>query len=770
MIDKQETSVATATANYVVALVGNPNTGKTTLFNALSGLRHHVGNYAGVTVEVKKGHFHHANANVELLDLPGTYSLAPRSPDEMVAVDVLMGRQKEEPAPDVILCIVDASNLQRNLYLTTQAMEIGAPVVVALNMMDVARSERIEIDVEKLSGQLGVPVVPIQANRGVGLEALKETLLKTAEEHARTDAALSERSPFRVPFPEAFEQEVESLRVSTGPDVPEFLVRRLLIDVEGSTEHVLIQNSDGSLQEKVQIARQRLVDAECPVPAVEARSRYNWIRGITADCVQRPEIRAKSWTDRLDAILTNRFSGTLILAVVMFILFQSIFTAAGPLMDLIGDGQTFLGDSLRSVLPGGPLASLLVDGVIGGVGAVLVFLPQIFILFAFIAILEDCGYMARAAFLMDRVMAGCGLSGRSFIPLLSSVACAIPGIMATRGIEQRRDRIATILVAPLMSCSARLPVYVLLIGAFLTTGYAWWVPGLVMFCLYALGIILAPLVAFVVKRTVLRGETPVFLMEMPPYRWPSIRLVGRRMWDSGMAFIKRAGTFIFASMIVVWAVLYFPHKDANGVSYEKQLVAIEESIEEKTAELEKQQKLPASPEQAATVKELEADIEQQEQRAGQLQGKWKRQSYLGRVGQAIEPAVKPLGWDWRIGVAALASFPAREVLVGTLGIVYQLGEVDPGEIEESENVSETPLGTALRQATWDDDPSRKVFTVPVALSVLVFVALCCQCASTLAVIRRETRSWRWPIITFTYMTLLAYVGALITTRVGNLFI
>jgi ferrous iron transport protein B len=414
----------------------------------------------------------------------------------------------------------------------------------------------------------------------------------------------------------------------------------------------------------------------------------------------------------------------------MFLVFQAIYTGARPIMKAIDGGKDWLGERVTQTLPPGPFTSLLVEGVIGGVGAVVVFLPQILILFAFIAVLEDCGYMARAAFLMDRLMSRCGLSGKSFIPLLSSVACAVPGIMATRVIEDRQDRLATILVAPLMSCSARLPVYILLIGAFLTEGYPFWMPGLVMFAMYALGLILAPLVALLLKRTLLAGQTPVFVLEMPAYKRPSLRIVLRRLVDSGWMFLRRAGTIILASMILVWALLNFP-----AGTYPQQIAAEEDPV-----------------------------------KVNALQEEWKGQSILGRLGKAIEPAVRPLGWDWRVGVAALASFPAREVVVSTLGIVYRQGKTDSEEIHEAglAGVGSTDLGRALRAARWDDDPARKVFTVPAALSLMVFFALCCQCASTLAVIRRETRSWRWPAFTFAYMTALAYVAALVVFQVGTL--
>jgi ferrous iron transport protein B len=715
------------TRTLTVALVGNPNTGKTTLFNALSGLRQRVGNYPGVTVELKKGTAKDGDRAFDLIDLPGTYSLAARSPDEMVAVDLLLGHCPGEPRPDVVLAIVDASNLDRHLYLVTQLLELGRPVVIALNMLDVAKNQGLRIDAERLRKKLGLTVIPIRANKGRGLDQLRQAIWDAAEG----------ASPANHPtFPEPFEHEVQALQSAVGPDVEPFMLRRLLLDVGGSTEQRLTDQFGPGMRERVTSARQRLTAAGCPVPLVEARTRYAWIKAITTDCVTRPAVRPTTWTDRLDRVLTHRVWGTLAFLAVMFLVFQSIFTWARPLMNLIGGGKDWLADLLRSSLPAGPLTSLLTDGVLEGVGGVVMFLPQILILFAFIAVLEDCGYMARAAFLMDRLMARCGLSGKSFIPLLSSVACAVPGILATRVIENRRDRIATILVAPLMSCSARLPVYVLLIGAFLTTGWPWWAPGLTMFGLYAIGLVLAPLVALAFKRTLLRGETPVFVMELPTYKRPSIRTVLRRMGDAAWAFLRRAGTFILASMVLVWALLYCPWWDAQGQRYEDRIAAVGADSDEGNA----------------------------------IQAEWKRNSVLGRLGQAIEPAVKPLGWDWRVGVAALASFPAREVIVGTLGIVYRVGETDVDELRETDwsAVGDTGLGRALREAKWDGT-DRPVFTVPAVLSLLVFFALCCQCASTLAVIRRETHSWKWPAITFAYMTALAYIAALAVFQIGSLF-
>ncbi|MCC6417332.1 MAG: ferrous iron transport protein B [Gemmataceae bacterium] len=765
-----------------VALVGNPNTGKTTLFNALAGMRQRTGNYPGVTVETKKGRLKHHGQVVEVIDLPGTYSLAPRSPDEMVAVDLLLGRQAGEGRPDVVVTIVDASNLERNLYLTTQVLELGVPVVVALNMIDVATAQGIRIDAQRLAQQLGVPVVPIQANRGKGLDALRQAVVEAC------GASPPRKGP---PFPGAFEREAADLHTAVGAEVPAYLVRRLLLDVGGHTERILAERGGNGLPDKVKAARQRLGQAGCAVPAVEARVRYGWIREATAGCVERPARRVVTWTDRLDRVLTHKVWGTLAFLALMFVVFQSIFTWAKPLMDLFSDGRTALADLATGAMGPGPLRSLLVDGVIWGVGSVLIFLPQILILFAFIAVLEDCGYMARAAFLMDRLMSKCGLNGKAFIPMLSSVACAVPGIMAARVIENRRDRIATILVAPLMSCSARLPVYVLLIGTFLSPdlGYAWWVPGVTLFGMYLIGLVLAPLVAWVLKRTLLRGETPAFVMEMPLYKWPSARTVLQRMTGSAWTFVRRAGTVILASMIVIWALLYFPVTDPrhpqragfdvqieakeNRIRQEReQLAEMKEPIADELRELRRlarkeragiltaadRQNRAALEAKVAPVrkamKPLEDRLAPVEEEINDLYERWKEQSYLGQFGKAIAPAVEPLGWDWRLGSAALASFPAREVVVATMGMLFRQGKGDAGDDEFLDS-----LGDSLAASN--------LFTVPVALSVMVFFALCCQCASTLAVIRRETNSWSWPLLTFVYMTVLAYLGALAVYQIGT---
>jgi ferrous iron transport protein B len=739
----------------IVALAGNPNTGKSTLFNALTGLHQHVGNYPGVTVELKKGTCSAGDVTLNVVDLPGTYSLAARSPDEAVTVDFVLGRRAEEPRPQVVVSVVDACNLERHLYLTTQLMGLGVPVVLAVNLIDVAAKRGLKMDFAMISKQLGVPVVPVQANRGKGLAELRRAVVAAVEAGPATEGPT---------FPEPFEVEVSALARET-PGVAPAVVQRLLIDVGGQTERDLQQRFGPTLAEKVHAARGRLKDAGCEVPAVEARTRFGWIRKSIAGCVERPATRPVLFGDRLDRVLTHKVWGTLVFLALMFVMFEAIFIWAAPLMGLIDSGKEAAAEAVRSNMAPGPLRGLLADGMLKGVGSVLVFLPQIVILFGFIAVLEDCGYMARAAFLMDRIMSRCGLNGKSFIPLLSSVACAVPGVMATRVIENRRDRFATILVAPLMSCSARLPLYMLLIGLFF--GDPWWLPGVMLFGMYLIGLVVAPLVALTLKRTLLRGATPAFVMELPAFKWPQLKTVGRRMSGAGWAFVRRAGTMILASMILVWALLYFPVKTPDGsTTYEAETARLKQQVEGLEDEVKKLEEQNPKPEDEIAAKKDEAEKVQGE--LDETYGRWKRQSLLGQAGQALEPAFAPLGWDWRIGMAALASFPAREVVVGTLGIIYNQGDVDPKSVREADKPGETPLGKAVRKEWAGEEGSpRARHPHLVALSLLVFFALCCQCVSTLAVIRRETQSWAWPLFTFVYMTVLAYVAALAVYQVGR---
>ncbi|QDT92907.1 ferrous iron transport protein B [Gimesia algae] len=748
-----------------IAIIGNPNTGKSTLFNLLSGGHAHIGNFPGVTVEKKVGSVNWDGRQIDLVDLPGTYSLAPRSIDEMLAVDVLLGRQKGVPRPDAIICIADASNLERNLYLFSQVLDLSTPVVLVLNMCDMARSRGIEIDAKALSEKLGQPVVCTEAHRGKGIQELKSAILNIDP---------GSRHEVQQLFPDAFYAERSKLREKLASDQdespPDFLIDRLLLDVGGYVESYFEHHSHHGLIDQLHEARARLKESGCAVPATEARVRYGWTRELLKGVLQQPEVQQETTSDKIDRWLTHPAFGFLFFFLLMFFVFQSVFTWAGPAMDLIDDGGGAAAGVVESMIAPGPLRSLLVDGVIAGVGGVLIFLPQIVILYFFIAVLEDSGYMARAAFIMDRLMRSLGLSGKSFIPLMSSYACAVPGIMATRVIENRHERLTTILVAPLMSCSARWPVYVLFIAAFIPNIVYFSIgsvtvvtlPGIVLFAMSTIGAVVAIPVAWFLKRVCFKGDVAPFVMELPGYKWPSPRNVIYRVYSRGKSFVVKAGTLIFATSILVWAAGYFPGDHSEQFTLQEQIETVDASVEKAEAQL-----TAAKEDTLENVENLEVQLNNLEatqsllyERQNHVSSQLIENSYLGQAGHLIEPVVKPLGWDWKIGVGVIASFPAREVIISTLGTIYSLGG-DVGEDDEG-------LIGSIRAATWPD--GRKVFNIPVAISIMVFFALCAQCAATLMVMRRETNSWFWPVVSFTYMTTLAYLGALVSYQVGMLLI
>jgi ferrous iron transport protein B len=767
-------STSTAAGPLTVAVIGNPNTGKSTLFTALTGMHSRIGNYPGVTVEKKIGRFQHDRREVRLVDLPGTYSLSPRSLDEMVSVEVLLGRQADVGRIDAVVCIADAANLERNLYLVSQVLDLGLPTVLVLNMWDVAESRGIKIDAERLAQKLGIPVVPCEAHRHRQIDAVKQAILAVA---GRPVA-----NPPRV-FPAAFYEEGARLQALLtewgGTAVPFYVTERLLLDVGGQVESSYTVRFPTRLPDAVAAARERLKESGFRVPSAEAKARYDWVREVLGGVLVAPPRRSITRSDQIDQWLTHKTWGLGAFAVIMFAVFQSISTLAKPLMKRCEMGQEVFGAWIGSLMSLGPFRSLMVDGVIAGVGGILVFLPQICFLFLFIALLEDCGYMARAAFLMDKLMTKVGLSGKSFVPLMSSFACAIPGIMATRTIENRRDRMVTILVAPLMSCSARFPVYTLMIVAFFPDiGWAGgWISlqGLLLFAMTFFGAAVAIPVAWLFKKTLFRGETPPFVMELPSYKWPSAHIVLSRVYDRVKAFVVRAGTLIFATSILIWAASYFPGDHTEQYRLQEEIGRTRSRLESDLSDRDRlealKSKLVAGDESgrfaesnrlAEVEKEL-ADVEIRLEPLNRLVAdrnsiseQLLEASYLGRFGKVIEPTVRPLGWDWRIGVGVLASFPAREVIVSTLGTIYSLGS----DVDETD----TGLQAALRDSKWSD--GRPVYSIPVALSIMVFFALCAQCVSTLIVIRRETNSWGWPLFTFTYMTVLAYLGAFAAYRLA----
>ncbi len=715
------TSSAPATT---VAVCGNPNTGKSTVFNALTGLRQKVANYPGVTVDRRTGVCRVGDRELHLVDVPGTYSLAAHAPDEMIAVDVLLGYVEELDPPDVILVVMDASNLRRNLFLLGQILEIGKPVVVALSMGDLAERSGRRIDPARLQADLGVPVVPVNVSRGVGVEALKRALIEVQS------APAHKISPA---LPELWTR-VRELIKSGQTRLGAFELERAVIDADYALERIA-SHDDPALRATLAQIRDEL-SAGDPLPALEARRRYQWADRIVANCTQSITATPVRWLRRLERVSSHPVWGLALFFAVMAMVFQAVFSWATPLMDWIDGATGWLGGLVAEHLPAGALASLLTDGVIAGVGAVVIFLPQILILFAFIIVLEDSGYMARAAFLMDRFMRACGLSGTSFIPMLSSFACAVPGIMATRVIPNHRDRIATIVAAPFMTCSARLPVYALLIAAFVpqrtVLGFLN-VQGLVLFALYLLGIFGGVFTAWWMKRTLLRGKTPAFLMELPAYRMPNLKSVLIRMLERGRIFLRRAGTVIFTVAVIVWGLAYFPRSEQIDRRFEATAAAAASSIGDEQALVEELSRI----EHQRAAAHLEA-------------------SALGAIGRAIEPVFRPLGWDWKISAAVVASFPAREVVIAVLGTIYAVGsDVDAEDAGLIERLHSS------RRA--DGSP---VFSLPVALGLMVFYAFCLQCVATVATMRRETNSWRWPIFAWTYMTVFGYVGAYLTYTIA----
>ena len=628
-----------------IAIAGNPNAGKTTLFNALTGLKHKVANYPGVTVERKSGTIIHDGNPIRIIDLPGLYSLDASSIDEQIAREVLTGSLDSETRPDAVIAVVDATNLERNLYLVTQILELKIPMVIALTMIDVLEKRKHALDIGKLSRMLGVPVIEVNSKTGRGMKELAAAAHRAAGAEAK---------------------------------VP------------------------------------RLLEAAGEAGDNRIFGRYKFISDVVQASIIHYDRDAHRVSDKIDSVLTHRFWGLAVLIGLLLLIFQAIFSWAAVPMDLMDQGFGALGEAVRSSMPEGMLTDLLVDGVIAGVGGILVFLPQILLLFLFISILEDTGYMARAAFLMDKLMSRVGLHGKAFLPLISSFACAIPGIMATRTIEDHRDRFATIMIAPFMSCSARLPVYTLMIAAFfggqMIFGFIS-LGAVIMLAMYALGIVAAVVVASILKRTLLKAPAPPFLMELPPYRVPSVRTVFTNMMERAWLFVKRAGTVILAISIILWALAYFPRE------------------------------VPP-----ANAGEVAAESTQLEH------------SYAGQLGHAIEPAIQPLGFDWKIGVALIASFAAREVLVSTLSIIYNVGS---DATEESET-----LVSAIRDAKRPDGTT--VWTPLTAVTLMVFFVLAMQCMSTVAVVRRETNSWRWTLFMVGYMTVLAYAAAFVTYQGGKL--
>ena len=774
-----------------VALIGNPNVGKTTVFNLLTGRRQKVANYPGVTVERKSGRLIGAET-VEVVDLPGTYSLNPRSLDEQIAYDMLVGRIEGETPPDLVVCVVDATNLERNLYLVSQVIDLGFPVIVALNMMDAVRESDLSIDAEALGKALGLPIVPMAALHKEGVDALRRTILDIPSPAPAQRWTLMPAVATHVgPLCEILAEHV--------PDLPEdhrfSEVLHALVN-EKAMAYWAIRAP--AFHAAVLAVQETLEARKAPYRQAEITGRYTWLGPIVAQVTARHKASSKkTWSDRFDAVLTHRIFGLPIFLAVLVIVFQAVFSWAVPAMDLIEAAVAGLGSLVRNTLPGGAFTDLLVEGAIAGVGNVLIFLPQILLLFFFIGLMEDSGYMARTAFIMDRLMSRVGLSGGSVVPLLSSFACAIPGIMAARTLDNERDRIITIMVAPLMSCSARLPVYTLFIAAFIPAGKLFGVfgyQGLTMFSMYLMGTVTAFVAAWILKRYVFKGSKSFFAMELPPYRRPKMRYLFWRMIARSKIFVYRAGKIIFLLSIVLWFLASYP-KAQLGPDLLAQRTAIESRHQDAYDRIAGQEGMPipdllAQPPVAEAMRFLSADPENdpeagaafdalRNQYPGQVAnaqalyeaqqeyeddlarladaeaGYLIRHSFIGRFGRALEPVMQPLGFDWKITAGIIAAFAAREVIVSTLATLYSVSDAD-----ETSPV----LRDYLKADRYPD--GRPVFTPLVALSLLVFFVFALQCMSTLAIARRETNTWRWPVVMWLYMTGLAYLCSLIVYQGG----
>ena len=667
---------------------------------------------------------------VALVDLPGTYSLAADGPESGITLDVVLGMAKGLPRPNALLLVVDATNLRRSLYLFSQARELGLPLAVALNMQDVAQRRGLKIDASELSMQLKAPVTPMTANRGKGLGGLRSALEKMLADPVPAQSLVM---PAVREAAQSLQRRLEGLK----PAIPS--LERAIIDAGGEFERRLVAQGGQEALAALESARRdaRRASGEGSLQSREARRRYRQVDEWLAPATRGEPDESTAGAGWLERAVSHPVFGLVVFLAVMSAVFQAVFAWATPLMDAISLFFQQAGAYALQRLPAGALSSLLIDGLWSGVGAVIVFVPQIVFLFALVLFLEDCGYMARASFLMDRLLRICGLSGQSFIPLLSGFACAVPAIMATRVIGDPRARLATIVAIPLMTCSARLPVYALLISGFVPPAHYLngWINlhGLVLLGLYLLGIAGGALSAFLTRRVALRGAGAPFIMEMPPFRWPNSRVLGLKLMARVRVFLIRAGTVIAAACLMIWALGYFPRSDPIAEDFTDRratavsMVASEDGLE-------------------AELRRLNA-----EERAAQLE-----HSLLGRIGKFIEPAFKPLGWDWRVSAAVVAGFPAREVVIGVMGTVYALG---------SEGDETAGLRDRLRESRWPD--GRPVFTLAMALGLLVFYAFALQCVSTVAVIGRESNSWRWAAGAWAYMTAFAWLAGMLTYQLAR---
>lgn len=688
-----------STKTITVALAGNPNSGKTTIFNALTGAKQHVGNYPGVTVERKEGSRTYKGYTIHFVDLPGTYSLTAHSVEEVVARDFIISEH-----PDVVVDIIDACNFERNLYLATQVLELNVPLIVTLNMVDLAKKQGIVFDEEKIGQYYNARVVSTVGSKGIGIESLLDTIIEQVEQGSAQPTQAD-----RVHYGDDIEKELAKIMplvCQEHAQVKKYGVRWLSLKLLEQDREILDKGHSPEVIEQVTQSISTLEKLYGDSPEIlVAEKRYGYISGVFEQVVTQTVQRRHDTSDMVDKVLLNRLIGLPIFFLAMYFVFKLTFWAGDPFMGYIETGFEWLGGFIDGFWAEGSdslLRSLLVDGIIGGVGGVVIFLPNIILLFLAIAILEDSGYMARAAFLMDRVMKKIGLDGRSFIPMIIGFGCSIPAIMGTRILNDRKSRFTTIMVLPLMSCGARLPIYALIIPAFFPAK----LHGFMMWLIYVIGIVLAILLAYLLRKTLLKGETGLFLMELPPYRMPTPRGLLIHMWERSWLYLKKAGTVILAISVVLWALTSFPKVN------ESELAGL-------TEEAAQQVKL--------------------------------RHSIAGSVGSAMEPIIKPMGFDYRIGTALIGALAAKEVFVSQLGIVYSMGETD----EQSETLREKLASN---------------YTPLQGFCIMLFCLISAPCVATLAICKRETNSWAWALFQFGGLTVIAYILTVAVYQIGSLFL
>lgn len=766
--------------SVTIALAGNPNSGKTTIFNNITGSRQHVGNYAGVTVERREGYRRYQGQDMLLVDLPGTYSLTAHSLDELVARNVIIDEK-----PDVIVNILDASNLERNLYLAVQLLELERPMVLVLNMTDVAQRMGLEINENTLCAKLGIPVVRTIGARNHGAEDLLATVQQVTSRETQAGFFLD----YGAEIETAIDETAQALVAATRTKYPtRWLALRLLENDSEAKKAVQALPGGASVLATLAEIQSRLTAALGEsLDIVIAERRYAYVSSLYEAIAVHSDEPRRSMSDTIDTVLTNRILGLPLFFAIMWLLFNVVFTVGAYPQDWLERGVAWAGETIAAYLPEGELKSLVVDGIIGGVGSVIVFLPNILLLFLGITILEDTGYMARAAFVMDRVMRAVGLHGKSFIPLLLGFGCSVPAIMGTRTLENPRDRLVTILVTPLMSCSARLPVYTVLIGAFFTEELA----GTVLFSVYFIGIALAILMAMLFRKGLFPRSSEPFVMEMPPYHFPAWRSILTQMGERSALYIKKAGTLILAASILVWFMTNYPNDVRYSKDYEQEKQQITETFDEQVsqhilaalmidtiadspqltaaiAQLAATQSSANEDEKTGSLAAVAADLPgvyqyalQYVQLAGQRDegvsllekeqaGEKLAQSYAGQIGKMIEPAIQPLGFDWKVGVGLVTAVAAKEVLVSTLGTIYS---VSASEGEAAALQDALAADTALSPLA--------------AYSLMLFTLIYSPCLAALAVIRRETNSWKWMAFSFVYSTALAWVVSLGVYQIGT---